>query len=926
MEDVGKHDLRYGYLVKYVTLSDDELVDDDSDRDSCNLSDGEIDNEETNFTNPEPALVDLHCMLSPSQKYERKDSTADALMSYENDISGTQIFGMRAEGDRVYITEEGFTKIPANVNVTIRLFGTHFSIHTELAFTSASQPAGSRCDNLPLTKIVKVSKENVISENVLEFELALPVLEDTESYYVCVKETYEKGEAVRWVHQGDEAWMKIEPVGRILPMWFQICVICSLLILSGLFSGLNLGLMALDRTELQVIENCGTETEKKYARVISPLRKRGNYLLCSLLLGNVLVNSTLTILLDDLTSGVIAIVGSTISIVVFGEIIPQAICSRHGLAIGAKTVYVTKFFMLATFPLSFPISKILDCVLGEEIGNVYDRERLMEFIRVTKDYNKLENEEVNIISGALELKKKTVADVMTQIDDVFMVPYNAILNFETMSEIMKQGYSRIPVYEGTRNNIVALLNIKDLAFVDPDDNSPLKTLCEFYNHPINYVFEDETLDVMLNEFKKGRSHMAFVRHVNNEGDGDPFYEIIGVVTLEDVIEEILQSEIIDETDVLTDNRKKQRRKEAQVKQDFSDFAKLGGGQQGTNIISPQLALATYQFLSTSVEPFRSIYLSETVLKRLMTQNIFFKTKPTNDGYDDQPSTPLYQAGKPADYFILILEGRCRVTVCKENLVFETGPFSHFGIPAITVTVNSSDLSQQHMHSLSSISLSPDNPATKTFIPDYTVVMITETLYMKIHWAVYLAAYRATLMERHHKLDPENEEMFNNNWGKNFPFSSTGSLNRLQPEQTPLSVSPGQNNRKRSEQSPAPNRAPNFIAATDAAKRRASVEVGCINRCPESVIAVDGAIKIPKIKDLAIKSNVMCNSSEIPMIDMQHNLNSVVEDENSHENFDSVEIVVSKKLKDGINGKKKASVNGTAEPTNERTRLLYPSEA
>lgn len=422
---------------------------------------------------------------------------------YTSDPSRTRVVGMRAEGDRVYITEEGFTKIPANVNITVRMFGINFSSLSELAFTATSQHVGTSCDNLPLTKVVKVTKENVISENVLEIQIALPVLENSDSYFICIKE--EKTENSKWIHQGDDPWLKMDPVGRLLPMWIQICVICSLLILSGLFSGLNLGLMALDRTELQVIENCGTETEKKYARVISPLRKRGNYLLCSLLLGNVLVNSTLTILLDDLTSGIIAIVGSTISIVVFGEIIPQAICSRHGLAIGAKTVWVTKFFMLATFPLSFPISKILDCVLGEEIGNVYDRERLMEFIRVTKDYNKLENEEVNIISGALELKKKTVADVMTQIEDVFMVPYNAILNFETMSEIMKQGYSRIPVYDDDRNNIVALLNIKDLAFVDPDDNSPLKTLCEFYNHPINYVFEDETLDVMLNEFKKGKA-------------------------------------------------------------------------------------------------------------------------------------------------------------------------------------------------------------------------------------------------------------------------------------------------------------------------------------------------------------------------------------------------------------------------------------
>jgi len=123
--------------------------------------------------------------------------------------------------------------------------------------------------------------------------------------------------------------------------------------------------MSLDRTDMKIIVATGSEKERRYAKSIQPLRDRGNYLLCTLLLGNVLVNSTLTILLDGLSSGLVAVVASTISIVLFGEIVPQAICSRHGLAVGAKTVWLTKFFMLLTFPLSYPISFILDKILGE---------------------------------------------------------------------------------------------------------------------------------------------------------------------------------------------------------------------------------------------------------------------------------------------------------------------------------------------------------------------------------------------------------------------------------------------------------------------------------------------------------------------------------------------------------------------------------
>ena len=69
--------------------------------------------------------------------------------------------------------------------------------------------------------------------------------------------------------------------------------------------------------------------------------------------------------MDSIAGGVGAVLGSTAGIVIFGEILPQSICSRHGLAVGAKTIWLTKFFMVLTFPIAYPISRVLDYVLGD---------------------------------------------------------------------------------------------------------------------------------------------------------------------------------------------------------------------------------------------------------------------------------------------------------------------------------------------------------------------------------------------------------------------------------------------------------------------------------------------------------------------------------------------------------------------------------
>lgn len=232
-----------------------------------------------------------------------------------------------------------------------------------------------------------------------------------------------------------------------VPLWLKICFILGLLTLSGLFSGLNLGLMALDQNDLKVIASCGTKKEKAYAAAIAPVRARGNFLLCTLLLGNVLVNTTLTTLLDDVTgSGAIAVLAATLSIVIFGEILPQAVCSRHGLAVGAKTIGITYIFMAITAPLAYPISVALDKLLGEEIGCVYNREQLTEYIRITRDYNRLEDNEYGIITGALALRSKVAGDVMTTLDQVYMLPLESKLTYETVGQINARGFSRIPVY------------------------------------------------------------------------------------------------------------------------------------------------------------------------------------------------------------------------------------------------------------------------------------------------------------------------------------------------------------------------------------------------------------------------------------------------------------------------------------------------
>jgi metal transporter CNNM len=172
-----------------------------------------------------------------------------------------------------------------------------------------------------------------------------------------------------------------------------------LLALSALFSGLTLGLLSLDPTELEIVINAGTPKEKKNAEVILEVRKQGNLLLVVLLLGNASVNSLLSIVLADLTTGVLGFLLSTFLILIFGEAVPQSVCARHALKIGATFVPLVHVFIFLTYPLSKPIAMVFDWALGEEMGLSFSRKELKALLEMHLRSNKLEQTEARVMSS-----------------------------------------------------------------------------------------------------------------------------------------------------------------------------------------------------------------------------------------------------------------------------------------------------------------------------------------------------------------------------------------------------------------------------------------------------------------------------------------------------------------------------------------------
>jgi metal transporter CNNM len=207
-------------------------------------------------------------------------------------------------------------------------------------------------------------------------------------------------------------------------------------------------------------------------------------------------------------------------------------------------------------PVAWPTAKLLDYLLGEDHGTTYKKAGLKTLVSLHRSLGEtgqqLNADEVTIISAVLDLKDKTIGSIMTPMDDVFTLSLDDVLDESTMDEILSQGYSRIPIHHPDNDaNFVGMLLVKMLITYDPEDAKPVR---DFALATLPETRPDTSCLDIVNFFQEGKSHMVLVSEYPGEDHG-----ALGVVTLEDVIEELIGEEIVDESDVFVDVHKAIRR-------------------------------------------------------------------------------------------------------------------------------------------------------------------------------------------------------------------------------------------------------------------------------------------------------------------------------------------------------------------------------
>lgn len=326
-------------------------------------------------------------------------------------------------------------------------------------------------------------------------------------------------------------------------MWKAI-VLIIFLSFSAIFSAAETALMSLSKIRVrQMVEN-----KEKGAERINKLLSNPSRLLSAILIGNNIVNIGASALLTSLAidyfgnRGVgIATGVMTLLILIFGEITPKSLAAQNSEKISLRLAGLINLVIIIFSPIIFILTRITNFLVKLMGGEVnidqpfITHEELKTIVNVSHKEGILEGEEKEMIYNVFDFSDSQAKDVMVPRTD--MIAIDIELPYEEIIEIFKQEqYSRIPVYEDTIDNIIGILYVKDLLFLQ---NNRDKFEFKKYLREPHFTYEFKSTKQLFEEMRTNRIHMAIVL--------DEYGGTEGVVTIEDLVEEIV-GEIEDEYD------------------------------------------------------------------------------------------------------------------------------------------------------------------------------------------------------------------------------------------------------------------------------------------------------------------------------------------------------------------------------------------
>jgi CBS domain containing-hemolysin-like protein len=333
-----------------------------------------------------------------------------------------------------------------------------------------------------------------------------------------------------------------------LQLEYEIISLIVLIALSGFFSGLEVALVGTTRSKVRQMLN----EKLPGATSLDKLKSNPSRMMASVNLGNNLVNVASTALATDIalkmfeSAGLAIAIGvMTFLILVFGEITPKTYCNANAAKIALRYSRVLLAFSYAFYPIVWMFEKITKGIINL-IGSTEEPPRLTEeeikgVIEQGLQDKAIEKQESELVHGALNFDDIVIRSVMTPRTKMFTLNSKMLL-FEALPMINKSGFSRIPIYGKNQDEIIGIINVRDvLKCLEKEEK--MINLQQLSRKPI-FVSQEKKVNDLLKEMQGRKSHMAIVL--------DEFGGVEGCVTLEDLVEEIV-GEIHDETDVTKDN-------------------------------------------------------------------------------------------------------------------------------------------------------------------------------------------------------------------------------------------------------------------------------------------------------------------------------------------------------------------------------------